>query len=70
MIPNNRVTLNLVLSSLRIVLKIIFQDYLILKVVMVVWPVTTFMYGPIKRLEEHLVDALVQRGDEGRDTLR
>ena len=39
-------------------------------VVMVVWPVTTFMYGPIKRLEEHLVDALVQRGDEGRDTLR
>ena len=39
-------------------------------VVMVVWPVTIFMYGPIKRLEEHLVDALVQRGDEGRDTLR
>ena len=56
------------LSSLRIVLKI-FKIYFLI-VVMVVWPVTTFMYGPIKRLEEHLVDALVQRGDEGRDTLR
>ena len=56
------------LSSLRIVLKNIEDLFLI--VVMVVWPVTTFMYGPIKRLEEHLVDALVQRGDEGRDTLR
>ena len=28
------------------------------------------MYGPIKRLEEHLVDALALRGEEGRGTLR
>ena len=59
------------LSSLRIVyFKDIYKIIYFKRVVMVVWPVTTFMYGPIKRLEEHLVDALVQRGDEGRDTLR
>ena len=57
------------LSSLRIVLLELFQEYFYIGA-MVVWPVATFMYGPIKRLEEHLVDALVQRGDEGRDTLR
>ena len=31
---------------------------------------TTFVYGAIKRLKGHLVDALALRGDEGRNTLR
>ena len=68
MIPNKVVAYINAIQLTDCTLKI-FQD-LFLVVVMVVWPVTTFMYGPIKRLEEHFVDALVQRGDEGRDTLR
>ena len=68
MIPNNVVALLKCYPAYGLYYKN-FQDKF-LSVVMVVWPVTTFMYGPIKRLEEHLVDALVQRGDEGRDTLR
>ena len=31
---------------------------------------SAFVYGAIKRLKGHLVDALALRGDEGRDTLR
>ena len=31
---------------------------------------TAFVYGAIKRLKGHLVDALALRGDEGRNTLR
>ena len=67
MIPNNVVALKKCYPAYGLY----YKNYkIIFIVVMVVWPVTTFMYGPIKRLEEHLVDALVQRGDEGRDTLR
>ena len=32
--------------------------------------VSAFVYGAIKRLKGHLVDALALRGDEGRNTLR
>ena len=31
---------------------------------------SAFVYGAIKRLKGHLVDALALRGDEGRNTLR